>query len=314
MHHRDTTTLMGSKEALHFIGVSTSGSSIMKLFPVWAKTLGLNAEIVGRDIPLRADPSAYRGVVEEIAARRHVRGALVTTHKVDIYRNARHLFAEIDPLGRLCREVSCISKRDSAIIGHAKDPMTAGLAMDHMLGPDYWSGSRGEVLCLGAGGAGTAITIRLLSQQHRPRSITVVDRDAARIEALREIHAQMGASVRIAYLVASEATMNDELVASLPPESLVINATGMGKDVPGSPVSDAVRFPAEGVVWDLNYRGDLVFLEEARRQAAERHLRVHDGWRYFLHGWTEVIAEVFELDMTQERFDRLAQVAESARR
>lgn len=305
---------MASKEALHFIGVSTSGSSIMNLFPSWAETLGLDAEIVGRDIPLRADPSAYRAVVEEIAAEEHVRGALVTTHKVDIYQNAGHLFADIDPLGRLCREVSCISKRDGRIIGHAKDPITAGLAMDHMLGTDYWSGSRGEVLCLGAGGAGTAITIRLLSQQHAPRRIAVVDRDAARIEVLKQIHAEMRASVRVAYHVVSDATANDELVASLPAQSLVINATGMGKDVPGSPVSEAVRFPEDGVVWDLNYRGDLVFLAQAHRQAVDRHLRVYDGWRYFLHGWTEVIAEVFNVEMTEERFNRLAEIADSARR
>jgi shikimate 5-dehydrogenase len=305
---------MASKEALHFIGVSTSGSSIMNLFPAWAETLGLDAEIVGRDIPLRADPSAYRAVVEEIAAEEHVRGALVTTHKVDIYQNAGHLFVDIDPLGRLCREVSCISKRDGRIIGHAKDPITAGLAMDHMLGTYYWSGSRGEVLCLGAGGAGTAITIRLLSQQHGPRSITVVDRDAARIEVLKQIHEEMSASVRVAYRVVSDATANDELVASLPDQSLIINATGMGKDVPGSPVSEAVRFPEDGVVWDLNYRGDLAFLAQAHRQAVDRHLRVYDGWRYFLHGWTEVIAEVFNVEMTEERFNRLAEMAESARR
>jgi shikimate dehydrogenase len=70
-------------------------------------------------------------------------------------------------------------------------------------------------------------------------------------------------------------------------------------------------FPAESVAWDLNYRGELVFLHLARAQA-ERGVRAADGWRYFLHGWTEVIAEVFELDLTPERFDALAAAAARA--
>jgi len=42
--------------------------------------------------------------------------------------------------------------------------------------------------------------------------------------------------------------------------------TGLGKDAPGSPLTDAVVFPDHGIVWDLNYRGDLIFLEQARKQ------------------------------------------------
>ena len=53
------------------------------------------------------------------------------------------------------------------------------------------------------------------------------------------------------------------------------------------------QLPERGIVWDLNYRGDLVFLDQARRQQAARHLQIEDGWTYFLHGWTQVIAEVF---------------------
>jgi len=85
----------------------------------------------------------------------------------------------------------------------------------------------------------------------------------------------------------------------------------MGKDRPGSPIGDDARFPEGAVVWELNYRGPLDFLAQARRQAADRRLLVEDGWRYFLHGWSEHIAEVFRLDLTPERFERLRQVAET---
>jgi shikimate 5-dehydrogenase len=100
-------------------------------------------------------------------------------------------------------------------------------------------------------------------------------------------------------------------VAALKPGSLVINATGLGKDAPGSPLTDAVQFPEQGIVWDLNYRGDLIFLDQARVHAAAKHLQIEDGWTYFIHGWTHVIAEVFHIAIPTSGldFDALAKIA-----
>jgi hypothetical protein len=66
---------------------------------------------------------------------------------------------------------------------------------------------------------------------------------------------------------------------------------------------------------DLNYRGDLIFLEQARRQQEERSVRVEDGWIYFIHGWTQVISEVFHIDIPASgpEFDQLANIAAAAR-
>ena len=30
----------------------------------------------------------------------------------------------------------------------------------------------------------------------------------------------------------------------------------------------------------------------------EHNLTIEDGWVYFLHGWTQVIAEVFHIELT----------------
>jgi shikimate dehydrogenase len=295
-------------DRLHFIGVATKGSSIFELFPIWAELLGIQARIEGRDIPLRAAPGAFRTVVEEIAAAEAIRGALVTAHKVDVVRHAGDLFGELDRFARLCREVSCISKRDGVVVGHAKDPITAGLALDSMLGPDYWSGGGAHTLCLGAGGAGTAITVRLLTEEHRPARIVVTDTRQERLAELRAVHTALEAS-GVEYRRVASPAETDALLEELPAGSLVVNATGLGKDAPGSPLSAQARFPPHAVVWELNYRGDLAFLRQALRQAGERSLSVHDGWRYFLHGWTEVIAEVFHLDLPPERFAVLAKAA-----
>jgi shikimate 5-dehydrogenase len=93
-----------------------------------------------------------------------------------------------------------------------------------------------------------------------------------------------------------------------------MNATGLGKDAPGSPITDAAVFPEDGIAWDFNYRGDLVFMDQARAQQTGRNLRIEDGWVYFIHGWTRVIAEVFHIDIPTSgpEFDRLSRIAGEA--
>jgi shikimate dehydrogenase len=296
-------------QRLHFIGVATAGSSILRLFPRWAELLGLEADIAGRDIPLGAEPVTFRAAVEEIAAHDEIRGALVTTHKVDVFQYAGDLFDELDEHAQTCREISCISKRGDALVGHAKDPLTAGRALDEMLGPAYWRGQRAQALCLGAGGAGTAITVRFLTEPNPPARVVATDRDSARLERLRQVHAKVAIRTDVDYVIVEDGRDTDALVEALPPRSLIVNATGLGKDQPGSPITRSARFPPQAVVWELNYRGELEFLAQARRQAGERGLRVYDGWRNFLPGSTEVIAEVFDLELSGERFERLAEAA-----
>ena len=101
----------------------------------------------------------------------------------------------------------------------------------------------------------------------------------------------------------------DALLAALPPSSLVANATGMGKDVPGSPLSRQATFPQHAVVWEFNYRGSLEFLQQARAQQRGHELVVEDGWRYFVHGWSQAVAEVFDLDLTPATVDELGEIA-----
>ena len=89
----------------------------------------------------------------------------------------------------------------------------------------------------------------------------------------------------------------------------------MGKDTPGSPIGNAAEFPEDGMAWDFNYRGDLVFLDQSRTQQAQKRLHIEDGWVYFIHGWTRVISEVFHIDIptTGPEFDALSRIAGEAR-
>jgi shikimate 5-dehydrogenase len=304
--------LNSNSARLYFVGVTTSQSNIRTLFPVWAARLGINAQLVGRDLELDAEPAEYRACIEAIRTDPVAVGALVTTHKAAVYDHARDMFDVLDEYARTCREVSCVVRASGGLTGFAKDPITAGLAMDHMFSTAGPAAGR-HVVCFGAGGAGVAITVRLLMLPQPPRSLVLVDRDPRRVELAREIHRNLGTEVAVEYHVHDDPGHNDKLLAASPARSFVVNATGLGKDLPGSPISPHAEFPAEALVWDLNYRGALGFLVTAAEQAERRRLEVHDGWRYFLHGWTEVIAEVFGIEMAPERFHDLAAAAEPLR-
>jgi shikimate 5-dehydrogenase len=289
-----------------FVGVTTGSSSIVRIFPRWRDVLGLpsDVELVGRDIPLGAPAEAFRETVAWLRDDAANLGALVTTHKIDVVRHARDLFDELDEHAERLGEVSCVARRDGRLLGWAKDPLTAARALDGVAPPGCFAAG-GDALVLGAGGAGSAIAEHLLHRADRPARIVVTDRDPARLARL--------AALDGIEAVAAEGDANDRLLASLAPGSLVVNATGMGKDRPGSPLSDAARFPERAAVWELNYRGALDFLVQAQAQAAPRALRVEDGWRYFIHGWTAVIEEVFQRPLTADDVDLLAREADFAR-
>jgi shikimate dehydrogenase len=302
-----------TKPTMYFIGVTTRKSSIMQIFPRWMEILKIDAQLLGYDAPLHAPPHSYEAIVQHIKNNPLVKGALVTTHKLDLMKATRHLFDELDTFAQLLHEVSSLSKRDGKLIGHAKDPLTSGLAMQAFIEPDYWQKTKGEVLCFGAGGAAVAISLYLASSDDKPERFTVVDISQERLEHIQMLHQKIKPEMRLETILNADATYNDRLLEKLPEGSLVINATGMGKDRPGSPITGNAVFPHHSLVWELNYRGDLDFLKRAKQQEATAHLHVEDGWIYFLHGWTQVVAEIFDFELTPELFAQLDQAAAASR-
>lgn len=305
------------RPTLYFVGVTTGKSSIMNVFPRWADALGIDADIRGIDLPLHAPAAHYRRTVEFLRDSEHARGALVTTHKLDLYDAAKDLFDFADPHAQLMSEVSCISKRGTALRCHAKDPITGGLAVDDIIAAGAWASSDAEALLIGAGGSTVAITWHLMQQSRgddRPARIHVANRSQPRLDHIAEVHGGLDSGVAVEYHLCPEPTDNDTVVASLAPGSLVVNATGLGKDAPGSPITQDVQFPEGAVAWDLNYRGDLIFLDIAETARATQNVRVEDGWTYFMHGWLQVIGEVFDIDIPTSgpQFAQLSDLAGGA--
>jgi shikimate 5-dehydrogenase len=300
-----------------FVGVTTGKSSINRIFPHWMKLLGRPDVILeGIDHKIHDDPAAYRATVAQVKYDANCLGGLVTTHKMDVYSAARDMFDYFDPYANVCAEISSISKRGTRLEGHAKDPITAGLSMDAIVGDDYFARTGGDVLCFGAGGSGLATLLHLINKPNkgdRPARFIAVNRSLGKLEHMRDMVAQYNTDIEIEYVQNVDPAVNDALMAALPERSIVINATGMGKDTPGSPVTDAGLFPRDGIAWEFNYRGELDFMHQALRQVESRNVRVEDGWVYFVHGWTQVIAQVLDVNIDAALFQELADVAASVR-
>lgn len=301
----------------YFVGVTTSKSSIMKVFPRWVEALGRpDVMIEGIDHQIHDDPEAYRQTVAQIKHDPLSLGGLITTHKIDLLTAARDMFDELHESAQLIGEVSCISKRDGRLIGHAKDPVTGGLSLDAVLCENYFERTGGHVLCFGAGGSGKALSLHLMRKESpgdRPAKMIVTNRSLAKLDALQVMVDAVGTDIDFELVQTSDPHVGDEIMAGLPEGSVVINATGMGKDTPGSPITDGGLFPKNGVAWEINYRGELDFWHQAMAQQEGRNLVVEDGWLYFLHGWTQVIAEVLDIDLDESTFNRLGEIAEDLR-
>jgi len=303
----------------YFFGVSTAQSSIMRVFPEWVKYLDVGeCRLQGIDFKRHDKPEVYRQVVRFIKEDSLSLGALITTHKIDLLQATRDLFDELDPYAELMGEVSCISKRDTSLIGFAKDPISSGLALEAFLPQNHWRKTGAEVFVIGAGGSSIAVTCYLMDSRHgdnKPAKITVANRSAPRLHAIQRVHEAVGATIPTDYILTPNVEDNEAIVNRLPEHSLVINATGLGKDAPGSPITDRARFPNHAFVWEFNYRGDLEFLRQANIQKEERDLTVEDGWIYFIHGWTRALADVFRIDIPTEGkvFEELARIAAQER-
>lgn len=302
----------------YFIGVTTGKSSIMKVFPLWMKVLGREEVVMeGVDCKIHDDPQAYRQAVAQIKYDPLSLGALVTTHKIDLLNAARDMFEYLDPYAQITGEISSISKLEGRLEGHAKDPLTSGASLDAIIDKGYFGRTGGEVLSFGAGGSAIATLLHLINKKDigdRPRRFTFVNRSQGRLDHAKEMVGSLQTDIEIEYIQNTDPLVNDQIMEKFPPHSIIINATGMGKDTPGSPITWEGKFPLNSIAWEFNYRGELDFMHQALAQVESRKVVVEDGWLYFVHGWTQVVAQVLHFDLTPELFDKLNVAASSVRK
>jgi shikimate dehydrogenase len=279
-----------------FVGVTTGASLVRRAMPLWRPLLPSRCDIRGVDIALDAPDEAYVELLDGLRRDDGAAGAVITAHKLRLFRAARSRFAYLDPTSLACEEVNAIRREGSRLRGYARDPISVGRVVDRI-----WPRGEGEVVCLGAGGTAMALAYHLRTTRG-PVPFVCAERDPAALAQLTRL-----ADLPIVEHVGEGPW--DEVIEAAPPRSLIVNATGLGKDRPGSPISAAAAFPPEAVVWELNYRGELDFLRRARLQAEASRLRVEDGWALFCHGWAVALAAVLDLADDPGLGDRFAEVA-----
>lgn len=317
MNNENYPVIKKSNPTFYFIGVTTGKSSIMNVFPLWMKEIGREeVKLEGVDCKIHDVPEIYRKAVAQIKYDPLSLGALVTTHKIDLLTASRDMFDYLDPYAMITDEISSISKLDGRLEGHAKDPITSGASLDAIIEKDYFAKTKGGVLCFGAGGSAIATLLHLINKKDkgdRPNKFTFVNRSQGRLDHAKEMVGTQKTDIEIEYLCNSDPAVNDKIMEKFPPYSIIINATGMGKDTPGSPVTWDGKFPMHSIAWEFNYRGELDFLHQSQAQVESQKIKVEDGWIYFVHGWTQVVAQVLHFDLTPALFDKLNAAASTVR-
>ena len=297
-----------------FLGVSTAASAVHRYFPRWADDFPEPVRLIGIDLPAGAPRRKYEDVLDWIARNQQIRGMVITSHKIDLFRAGSGRFAAADRLSATLGEVSALRRTPSGdLLAYATDPLSARAAAAELN-----LGTSGETICFGAGGAAVALVAALtlpgteLTRDTGPASdapcrapgmnapgaplkdgdMHVTDLRPDRLAHLMQVAARLGVASRVAPHLQKNTSGNTGLLAGHPGARLVVNATGLGKDCPGSPLTDEAVFPRHCAVWDMNYRGPLTFLQQAWAQQDARGLRIADGWRFFLHGWTNALARI----------------------
>ena len=240
----------------------------------------------------------------------------MTTHKIDLYEAAQDMFEYLDPYAQLTGEMSSISKLDGRLEGHAKDPITAGLSLDAIIDKNYFGRTGGDVLLFGAGGSALATMLHLMDKPNAatgPSGPSFVNRCQPRLAAMRELVAGT-APISNSSPCKPGSRTNDQFMES--PAAIQHrhqrHRHGQGH---ARLAHHECRVSSRwtGIAWEFNYRGELDFMHQALAQEASRRLKVEDGWVYFVHGWTQVVAQVLHIDLTPEVFSRLEAAAATVR-
>jgi shikimate 5-dehydrogenase len=283
------------------------------VFSDWCACLGIQAELVGIDVPIGAANEVYRAIVQSIRRDSLIRGALVTTHKSRIFESALDLFDDVRPSALDLHEVGAIFRDDGRLVCEATDPPAVRIAFERLLRTTQQNGWD-NIVILGGGGAGLALAYVLVTEPClKAKQVLIVEASQSRTTKIREAMDRIECHCRFE-VQNNQSTFADEFIQHLTSPTLIVNATGMGKDAVGSPLSKTSMYPIGSTLWDFNYRGDLQFLENARAFSEQFKLSFSTGWYYFICGWYQVMTRVFNVKRNADLLAAFERIAESHRK
>jgi hypothetical protein len=204
-----------------FVGVSTSGSSAIALFPGWCAALGIDAELVPVDLA-----KAYRQLVGDLGADQEAAGAVVTTHKVAMFETSADLFISRDRSVDLFEEISCVTAGGGGLGANTIDPASVARTLSEILPRPV---DEASALVFGAGGAGTAVSAALLTDRTSTWNVTLTDTVDSRLAQAERIFSALSVQDRATLVRAGGSEDNDDALSKAPPGSLSSTRRGWGR-------------------------------------------------------------------------------------
>ncbi|MFT4219280.1 MAG: hypothetical protein QM611_02010 [Microbacterium sp.] len=306
-----------------FVGISTAGSSVHDAFTLWAPMVSPGAALRGVDIAEDAEPEVFRRLVRSMRDNPRVAGAVVTSHKLRLYRAVADLLDSADPFVSITHEINSLDTRRGRIAAYARDAQSLDIVLDTTGAGE--PRPRRPFTCLGAGGSAIALMLamgldvtesldtgRAVSRRGPAArgALAIVGR---RPEALQEISAvreRAGlTSMALELVLAGDPQEFTAAANATPVGGVIANATGLGKLDPGSPVITADGFAPDTLAWDFNYRGPLTFLQQARAAGVP----AVDGWDYFVAGWAAALSAITDRALTAEAYDQFRDASQPLR-
>lgn len=152
-----------------------------------------------------------------------------------------------------------------------------------------------RAVILGAGGAGLAFAYRCaMDPSMGIEQVHLVESDPSRRAVVADLIDGFLDTAQRERRVSFSLTMHasEEAARTLAglDRYVLVNATGVGKDLPGDPLDSAASLASCEAFWEFNYRGDLALMDRVRRELPDT--KVADGWDYFACGWSVVMSRV----------------------
>lgn len=299
--------MMEKNKKYLFLGVSTKNSSVNKTFPYWMKEIDSNAALYGMDLSLNSPRKSYLEFIE-MATCPDVVGALITSHKTDVFRHGQSFFSDISQDATELKEISSIRHNTSTgeLFAHNTDIVGSRRALAELTTKnERWLNGDGNITILGAGGACLSLLKALERYQNFSGKIFLTEKSLDRISEIKDILDRLNLNIIIE---PSENT--EDVIRSSGAAPLVINATGVGKDIQGSPISNIDCIGREATVWELNYRGDLTLLNDLRETISSNNLIIQDGWDFFVDGWMNNICFGLSIPISDDLSIKFQKAAE----
>jgi len=307
----DISTII-DKPSMFFIGVTTHNSFINKVFEHWLAILNKNIELIGVNLELNCDPKEYQLVLDRIERNPFVLGALVTTHKVRIFNHCKEYFNNLPKTCHDFKEIGCIYKEGPNLQGEVTDLYSVKDALKALL-ENKVNDFKSDIYLLGCGGAGLALAYVILSNEiPNYKRLIISETDPNRCLEIEAILEKYNQSKKL-QIINTHKQSSESIVSGLEEGSLIVNATGLGKDKKGSPIQENTKYPSSSILWDFNYRGELEFLTNNLKLKDKYNLQIEDGWIYFINGWSQVLKRVTGSHDIFKHFNEFKSIADSKR-